>query len=167
MKSLKIRDEKGFMAAEWTGAVAFLMIPTFIVVVSLLQFPPRKSLTQVASTEAARAYVQVLDSRQADTSARAAAADVIAAEFGRSKDQILKEMESGSIKYNVVNRTNGYCPGSEVTIRISVPAPVSANPFSKGGQLFSAGSISSTATERIDDYAEIYTEDVCNEEDSP
>jgi len=157
------QDEKGFMAAEWTGAVAFLLIPTFILIVSLLQYPSRKSITQVASAEAARAYVQVLDSEQADTSARAAAADAIAAELGRDAEDILNQMNTGGkIKFEVIERTNGYCPGSEITIRITMPAPVSVNPFSRGGEIFTISSISSTSTERIDDYAEIVGDD-CGE----
>ena len=58
MIKLTQRDGKGFIAIEWVVGMVLLIVPTFMLSLSLLQYPPRKSLSQVAASEAARAYVQ-------------------------------------------------------------------------------------------------------------
>lgn len=153
-------SEAGFMAAEWLGAVALLLLPTFIVVVSLLQVPHRQSLAEVTSSEAARAYVQALDESQAETFARAASVDAILAETGRSRDdyplmtddEILEEL---GVTVEVVDDSISYCGGSEFTLRVTVPMPVTLNPFEQNNDLFEVGTLNASATERIDDYAEL------------
>ncbi len=141
-------DEQGFMAAEWMIGISLLLIPTFVLVYSLVQLPPRKNLTQVASAAAARAYVQALDQSQADAAARAAAAEAIASEKSVSEDDLEVEVK--------ITNGPGYCPGSEVTAVVKLPLPVALDPFNGYRKVNSPTSlISSSATERIDDYAEL------------
>lgn len=145
--------EKGFMSAEWIFATTVLMFPTFLLVLSLVQVPARKNLTQEAANAGARAYVQALDQEQAPTAARQAVYDAIVAEVGDSSG-VLTAMSNGDIKVNVT-QTDGYCPGREITVSVEMPMPVSWNPFDPGSDLFSMGSLASKSTERIDDYAEL------------
>lgn len=146
------------MAAEWVAAISVLIFPTFVVVLSLLQVPNRQAVTQMASSEAARAYVQALDASpgQADTAARAAVVDVISSQLGRSETEITNAVANNTIRVEKVG-SEPYCPGNEITFRVSMPLPVSINPFDPGQALFHVPGdvLASTATERIDDYAEI------------
>ena len=171
MKSLKLRInsnaismERGFMAAEWIAGIAFLLIPTFIVVFSLLQIPARKNLTQVAAAAAARAYVQVQDQSQADAAARAAAAAAIASEFGgnpgsdeASVNAYLSARDVDIVLPNTIAGSPAvYCPSQEITVEVRMPVPVTINPFDSGASWFSPGAkLSASATERIDDYGEL------------
>lgn len=159
MKSLPLvslrKSESGFMAAEWVGAVTLLMIPMFVFVFSFLQYPSRKNLTQAASTAAARAYVQALDQSQADAAASAAVVDTIVAEYGEPRRVEITGLIGSKIKYSV-SESNGYCPGSEVTVRVEIPMPIAVNPFDNDNSLFPSGTkLSSSSTERIDDYSEL------------
>ncbi len=138
-------DESGFMSAEWLAAFGVLVIPVFILVVSLIQVPPRVSAGNNAASQAALAYVGALDQSQAIDQAEEAAEDAITSRnLGISASEIRVE----------VVESNGYCPGREVTIEVTIPIPVSINPFGDSA-LFEFGSLSSRSTERIDDYAEL------------
>lgn len=153
--------ENGFLSVEWIGAISLLLLPAFIVVFSLIQVPNRKNLSQVASAAAARAYVQALDQSQADAAARAAAAEAIQ---GETKDKtdisssaaVDKFLDDHQAKVELVDPSNShYCPGAEITIKVTLPLPLSFNPFQGTSSPFPVGSLSSTSTERIDDYAEL------------
>jgi|GEM_PF-2631347 hypothetical protein len=181
------QNQNGFMSAEWSAAVAFLLIPAFIVSFSMLQLPARKNLSQVASTAAARAYVQVLDQSQAEAAARAAAVEAISAELIGTEpnaadysdvDKYNERLEQynenraaffgdpldpdsgfkGEIDIEFNLKGDGYCPGDEVQVIVSLPFPLLINPFQSGGDPFSgigSSKISSSSTERISDYGEL------------
>ena len=175
------RNESGFLSAEWLAGVGILVLPTFILVMSIVQFPARKNLTQVASAAAARAYVQALDQSQADAAARAAAAEVIAGEYGDSVDAsnedavssylYAKHIDVGEPKFKDGNDgTAAYCPGTQWTVSVSAPYPIAINPFGNSLGLPGGAKITSSASDRIDDYAEVTGDDTDNgkcDPDSP
>lgn len=141
------------MVAEWVNAVALLLIPTFAIVLSIVQIPPRKALTSVASAEAARAYAQSPDPANAIEAAISAATDAIVAEGG-DKAEVRSSIDV-SITPDPLTDPVAFCPGNDVTITVSLPVPVSFNPYDHVGGLFPISHISSSSTERIDDYATV------------
>lgn len=141
-------NDDGFMATEWIAAFAVLLIPTFILVVSLIQIPSRVAVGENAASQAALAYVGALDQTRAEDAAIEAANEVVSTQInGLTLDDETVQ---------VIEASDGYCPGSEITVEVAVPIPVSINPF--GGSAiyeFDSETLSSRATERIDDYAEL------------
>ena len=155
------------MSAEWSIGVALLLIPTFVLVITVMQIPGRKSLSQSASAAAARAYVQVSDQNQAVTAARAAAAEVIIDDFPNASDAKRDEMRNdlnlhgkhAGISVEVISSTP-YCPGQEVEVRVVIPVPLVLIPFQSSGTRGQLMGVSSSSIERIDDYSELDTSDV-------
>ena len=139
-------NQSGFMTAEWSVGIALLLFPSFVLIMTFLQIPTRQSLAQAASSAAARAYVQALDQSQAVTAARAAAQEVVLEQYPSA--------DPSDISVDVVYPTL-YCGGNEVSIRVTISAPVILNPFSNYDDVSDGIDISSTSTERIDDYAEL------------
>ncbi len=154
------RNERGFIATEWVFGIALLVFPAFVIILSLVQVPARKNLTQVTSAAAARAYVQALDQSQADASARAAAADAIVSEIGeRHRSEVEQAIATdGKIKIEVTG-PNGepplYCPGAEIKVKVTMPMPSSINPFNPGVGILPVAELSSSTTGRIPDFAEL------------
>lgn len=144
-----ISPQDGFIAAEWSACIALLLFPAFVFIATAIQVPARQSLSQAASSAAARAYVQVLDQDQAGLAARAAAESVIRDEYPGATD----------IDVDVVS-SSYYCPGNEVTIRVGIYAPVVINPFGSNSSAAPRIKIYSSSTERIDDYSEVTGADV-------
>ena len=154
------KSEHGFIAAEWVFGIALLVFPAFVLILSLVQVPARKNLTQVTSAAAARAYVQALDQSQADAFARAAAADAIVSEIGeRHRSEVEQAIATdGKIKIEVTG-PNGeaplYCPGAEIKVKVTMPMPSSINPFNPGVGILPVAELSSSTTGRIPDFAEL------------
>ena len=123
----KEKKQNGFMAIEWVVGMALLVVPAFILVISMMQYPPRKALSQVAASEAATAYVQANNDIDG----------VIAA------------------------------PGGEVKVIVKIPVPLLINPFvdknksDSDRRITKITEVKSSATERIDDYREIVSDESC------
>lgn len=158
---MKDNRESGFLAAEWSIALAVLLLPAFVVAFSIANLPSRKHLSQTASAAAARAYVEALDQGQAEQSARAAAAEVINAEYPGSVNtsELLSNGvdSSNGTKVEIVSSST-YCPGQEATVRVTMRLPLLIDFFNDNVRANIP--VSSTATERIDDYAEVAGNDV-------
>lgn len=163
MNKITIRErDSGFMSVEWLLGIALLVIPVFILTVNLLQYPPRKSLSQVAASEAVKAFVQADNL----TAAKAAAQDAV-------RTIIENEMSINDAQYDAMNakepfvdfskfRPNDYCNGKNVTLTVSLPMPIIYNPFSKSkASIASIAPVRSDATERIDDYTELEESSSC------
>jgi hypothetical protein len=156
----KNRTESGFLSIEWVVGIALLVIPSFILAISILQYPPRKNLTQVTASESARAFTQAQSSSEAVASAREAAKATIDNELPSNKYTDSEEHLDRVVKIEIPN----YCSGNEVKITITLPMPLLSNPFSESEKaLFNGKDVSSSATERIDDYREIEQSDTCPE----
>ena len=52
------RDQRGFMAAEWTAAIGLLLIPMFLLVATMSHVPETMDAAQTVATESARAAAQ-------------------------------------------------------------------------------------------------------------
>lgn len=159
---IKNSEEKdsGFMTIEWMLGISLIVIPIFIFTLSFLQYPPRKSLSQVVASEAAKAYVQESNATDGRAAALEVAQSVIDDEYGSGT------YDSWNSKKAVVDfskfNTSNYCPGANVRIDISLPVPLVLNPFSDGRRSATTFTeINSSATERIDDYREIESDPSC------
>ena len=106
MKNSRRKNADGFMAIEWVVGATLLVVPAFILAISLLQYPPRKSLTQVAASEAAKAFVQEDNAVSALEAANDAAKSVIDDELGSGSF-------TPSISNVIVtpNVPTAFCPG--------------------------------------------------------
>ncbi len=160
MIKLTQRDGKGFIAIEWVVGMVLLIVPTFMLSLSLLQYPPRKSLSQVAASEAARAYVQEGNPSDAKNAANQAAKSVIDAELGVGSYDNFSDVVK--VVPDPIANPSTYCPGSEIKIIVTIPMPLLANPFSDTDEpIITLNKISSSSTERIDDYSEIESDPSC------
>lgn len=151
MKNVKYRSDDGFMAAEWLAAFAVLVFPMFILSVSILQVPPRLSAVENASSNAARAYVGALNQGEALEQAQLAAGDVISSQ--------VSGYSQGPYEHISIISDTPYCPGSEITIEVSIPIPITINPFG-GEALIEFSGVTARSTERIDDHADIVSSDM-------
>lgn len=153
MKRNSQENSNGFMAIEWVVGATLLIVPTFILVMSLLQYPPRKSLAQVAASEAAKAFVQEDNPDSALQAANAVAKSVIDDDLGAGS--FTPTVDNVKVSPPLSNAT-AFCPGQEIKITITLPMPILSNPFSENDDpIVSVTEIKSSATERIDDYREI------------
>ena len=117
-------------------------------------------MTQVTASESARAFTQAQSSSEAVASAREAAKATIDNELPSNKYTDSEEHLDRVVKIEIPN----YCSGNEVKITITLPMPLLSNPFSESEKaLFNGKDVSSSATERIDDYREIEQSDTCPE----
>lgn len=161
-KGNKINRESGFMSVEWLLGIALLVIPVFILTVNILQYPPKKSLSQVAASEAVKAFVQEDNIADARAAAEDAARTLIKTELGLS-DVEYDEMNAKNtvVDFSKFNSSN-YCSGQNVTLTVALPMPIIWNPFSDSNDsLASLDPIKSNATERIDDYNDLEEDASC------
>lgn len=170
------KNDSGFMSAEWLMGIGLLIFPAFVIALSIVQVPSRVNLAKIASAAAAQAYVQTLDQSQADAAAKTAAVEAIIAEYAgpepstsdsaaHSKWETKKQKITDQVGTKILisaSKPNGYCPGEEVSVTVSMPIPVMINPFGSGADPYSgirSKAISSTSTKRIDDYADLADSD--------
>ncbi|MBP7835069.1 hypothetical protein KA025_03215 [Candidatus Saccharibacteria bacterium] len=155
----KEKKQNGFMAIEWVVGMALLVVPAFILVISMMQYPPRKALSQVAASEAATAYVQANNDIDGVIAAQDAAKSVIDSELGAGS-------YSGMTNVVEVDK-HSFCPGGEVKVIVKIPVPLLINPFvdknksDSDRRITKITEVKSSATERIDDYREIVSDESC------
>ena len=131
----KEKKQNGFMAIEWVVGMALLVVPAFILVISMMQYPPRKALSQDA------------------------AKSVIDSELGAGS-------YSGMTNVVEVDK-HSFCPGGEVKVIVKIPVPLLINPFvdknksDSDRRITKITEVKSSATERIDDYREIVSDESC------
>jgi Flp pilus assembly protein TadG len=164
----KHNSEQGFMAVEWIGAVALLLLPVVFFMLGIGQYPTRKSLAQVGAEAAARAYVQATDGEATPLDlpairdkAQEAAVTAIADQTGQSRADVDSAIQVTLQSIEAPNGNAAYCPGSEATIEVSLPLNMNLDFFSTThiNDKFSLYRVSSTSTERVDDYAEVNSKD--------
>ena len=159
MDNSRTKDASGFIAFEWVLGIVLLVIPSFILAVSFLQYPTYKTLSQNAASESAKAYVQAANQSDAQAAAKAAAKSVIDTELPKNK---LTTTDADMDKIVKVTTPTLYCPGAEVTITITIPMPLLINPFSSTSDSgIHLNDAKSSATERIDDYRELESDPAC------
>lgn len=150
----------GFITIEWMLGIALIVIPIFIFTLSFLQYPPRKTLSQVVASEAAKAYVQEDNPANGQAAALDVAHTLIDDKYGAGTYDSWNSKQA-IVDFSKINPTS-YCPGENITIDISLPVPLVLNPFSSDRRsATSFTEIKSSATERIDDYREIEADPTC------
>ena len=149
----KEKKQNGFMAIEWVVGMALLVVPAFILVISMMQYPPRKALSQVAASEAATAYVQANNDIDGVIAAQDAAKSVIDSELGAgSYSGMTNVVEVDKHSFKVI---------------VKIPVPLLINPFvdknksDSDRRITKITEVKSSATERIDDYREIVSDESC------
>ena len=160
MKTNRKEKESGFITIEWMLGLSLIVIPMFVFTLSFLQYPPRKTLSQVVASEATKAYVQEQNPGDGRNAAIAIAQSLIDDKFGAGTYDLWNAKQP-IVDFSKVDPAN-YCPGANVTVEISLPVPIVYNPFSKDKRSSTSFTeIRSSATERIDDYREIEADATC------
>ncbi len=131
------RSEHGFVVAEWVAAVAFLLIPTLWLVLSVAAFPERIGMAQLAADEAGKQIVQSNGTTTADlqTDAIQTVKDVLIANMklhddaAHPKDQdFLSKINSSTVAVQSFDKggstVDGLSPGGTVTVTVDLPTPL-------------------------------------------
>lgn len=135
MPAPRVRGESGFIAVEWVGAVALLLLPIVVLVATMPEWAERRNAATVAAREAARVLVDSWPN--GDANSAVLVAREVAADHG---------IEASDLDVRVASV--GQARGDEVEVDVEVTMPAI------GIDGMSAGSWHYTArvTRRVDDY---------------
>ncbi len=135
MPAPRVRGESGFIAVEWVGAVALLLLPIVVLVATMPEWAERRNAATVAAREAARVLVDSWPN--GDANSAVLVAREVAADHG---------IEASDLDVRVASV--GQARGDEVEVDVEVTMPAI------GVDGMSAGSWHYTArvTRRVDDY---------------
>jgi len=140
------RGERGFATTEFVAAFGFLMIPTLLLVISLMSWPERQAMANTAASEAAR---EVVVKRSPNETDREAVALAVARETAEQfVDGGANSVTRASVVVQNCTRTN--CRGAEVTVEVDVQLPMLSVPFI--GTIAPTYTYTARATERVEDY---------------
>jgi hypothetical protein len=128
--------ERGFVAIEWTAAVALLLLPILVLVATLPAWAERRHAATIAAREASRVLVR--DWPAGDVRAAQMVAAFVAADHGVDPDVV---------DVHVVAAGSGR--GSVVEVRVRMPMPAIAVP---GGPTVGGWTYTATSVRRVDDY---------------
>ena len=129
-------SERGFIAIEWVAAIAMLLLPAVVLVVTLPAWAERRHAATVAAREAARELQQQwpnADADQADVVAR-----YVAGDHGIAGRDVAVRVISAGVE-----------PGDQIQVEVRVRMPAIAVP---GLAAVGAWTYSTVASLRVDDY---------------